>query len=127
MASRGRAAGPATRAATLLRRVLAAMGLGATLCVGTSAAPGTTATPKPDEEVREAGDYLLRTRILHAGTRSEGRIGRLFHRGIEVPGRRPGEFIDAATPAGNVRFTYMGEARPHLWSVSGWTDRAMPR
>lgn len=110
-----------------MRRVLTALGLGASLCVGASAGPSTSTAQKPEEEVREAGDYLLRTRILHAGTRSEGRIGRLFHRGIEVPGRRPGEFIDAAGTSGTVRFTYMGEARPHLWSVSGWTDREMTR
>jgi hypothetical protein len=44
-----------------------------------------------------------------------------------VPGRAPGEFIDVTTPVGAVRFTYMGEARPHLWSISGWTDRDVPR
>ena len=86
----------------------------------------------PDLAVALAETFSLlgdptRTRILHAGTRSEGRIGRLFHKGVELPGRTPGESIDVTTAAANVRFTYMGEARPHLWSISGWTDRAVPR
>jgi hypothetical protein len=111
------------RGTSLLRRALAAMGIG----VGVGLCAGTAGAGADDrEEVREAGDYLLRTRILHAGTRSEGRIGRLFRNGTEVPGRIPGEFIDVTTPAGSVRFTYLGEARPHLWSISGWTDRAVP-
>lgn len=110
------------RGACLVRRALAAMGIGLGLCVNTAGAAADSA-----EEVLQAGDYLLRTRILHAGTRSEGRIGRLFHKGIEVPGRTAGESIDVTTAAGTVRFTYMGEARPHLWSLSGWTDRAVPR
>lgn len=107
---------------SLLRRALAVLGLGA-------GARGGAAEAAVDarEEVREAGDYVLRTRILHVGTRSEGRVGRLFRSGIEVPGRTRGEFIDVTTPLGVVRFTYMGDARPHLWSVSGWTDRALPR
>ncbi len=107
---------------SLLRRALAVLGLGLGVRVGAADA-GADAR----EEVREAGDYLLRTRILHAGTRSEGRVGRLFRGGVEVPGRMPGEFIDVTTPEGVVRFTYMGEARPHLWSVSGWTDRPAQR
>jgi hypothetical protein len=114
------------RGGGLLRRALVAIGLGIGLGGGLCAvAPGAGA--EVPEEVRQAGDYLLRTRILHAGTRSEGRIGQLFRNGAEVPGRTPGEFIDVTTPAGTVRFTYMGEARPHLWSLSGWTDRAVPR
>ncbi|HSW02931.1 hypothetical protein [Aquabacterium sp.] len=110
------------RGVGLLRRALAAMGIGVGLCVGAAGA-----SPDSREEVLQAGDYLLRTRILHAGTRSEGRVGRLFHNGIEVPGRTPGESIDVPRPAGTVRFTYMGEARARLWSISGWTDRAVPR
>ena len=112
------------RGTGLLRRALAAMGIGVGLGVGMCAgAAGASAGDR--EEVRQAGDYLLRTRILHAGTRSEGRIGRLFRNSAEVPGRTPGEFIDVTTPAGSVRFTYMGETRPRLWSLSGWTDRAV--
>jgi hypothetical protein len=112
------------RGTGLLRRALAAIGIGfgVGICAGTAGAGADAA-----EEVRQAGDYQLRTRILHAGTRSEGRIGRLFRHGTEVLGRERGEFIDVATPAGTVRFTYMGEARPHLWSLSGWTDRDVPR
>ena len=109
---------------SLLRRALAVLGLGA----GAGAVGARTdARVEVRVEVREAGDYLLRTRILHAGTRSEGRIGRLYSGGIELPGRTPGEFIDVMTPQGVVRFTYLGDARPHLWSVSGWTDRALTR
>ena len=95
----------------LLRRALAVLGIGAGTRVGIA-----DAAADAREEVREAGEYLLRTRVLRAGTRSEGRVGRM-----------PGEFIDVTTPQGVVRFTYMGEARPHLWSVSGWTDRAVAR
>lgn len=106
----------------LLRRALAVLGIGAGTRVGIA-----DAAADAREEVREAGEYLLRTRVLRAGTRSEGRVGRLFRGGVEVAGRMPGEFIDVTTPQGVVRFTYMGEARPHLWSVSGWTDRAVAR
>lgn len=102
---------------SLVRRALTALACGLGSRVGSAVADDR-------EDVRAAGEYLLRTRILHAGTRSEGRVGRLFRNGSEVPGRTPGEFIDAPTPSGTVRFTYMGEARPHLWSTSGWTDRA---
>lgn len=108
------------------RRALALLGWGVLAGLGTDATPAAAAADEA-EEVRPAGEYLLRTRVLHAGTRSEGRVGRLFRNGIEVHGRTPGEAIDVATTAGPVRFTYMGEARPHLWSVSGWTDRAVPR
>ena len=111
---------------SLLRRALAVLGLGADARVGAAEA-AVDAREEVREEVREAGDYVLRKRILHVGTRSEGRVGRLFRAGIEVPGRKRGEFIDVTTPLGVVRFTYMGDARPHLWSVSGWTDRALPR
>lgn len=109
---------------SLLRRSLAAIGVGMGLGLCANAA---VASAEAGEEVLQAGDYLLRTRILHAGTRSEGRVGRLFRNGTEVPGRAPGEAIDVATPTGSVRFTYLGEARPHLWSISGWTDRAVQR
>jgi len=77
------------------------------------------------EAVLQAGDFQLRIRILHAGTRSEGRIGRLFHHGVELAGRTAGERIEVATPDGTVCFTWLGEARPHLWSHSGWTDQAV--
>ena len=100
-----------------LRRALAVLGVGAGVRVGPAGAAGGR------EEVRDAGDYQLRTRVLHAGTRSEGRVGRLFHGGVEVPGRTPGKFIEVTTAQGVVRFTCLGEARPHLWSASGWTDR----
>jgi hypothetical protein len=115
-------AGSGSGGVSLLRRALAVLGLGFEARVGAD-----EVGPGAREEVREAGDYLLRTRILHAGTRSEGRVGRLFRGGVEVPGRTPGEFIDVTTPQGVVRFTYMGEARPHLWAVSGWTDRPAQR
>lgn len=108
------------RGASPWRCALAAIGIGASLCVASASAPAAAA----DEEVIRAGDYLLRTRILHAGTRSEGRVGRLYRDGAEVQGRTLGESIVVVTPTGAVRFTYMGEARLHLWSISGWTDRA---
>lgn len=111
--------------AKVWRRILTSLGIGAGLCVAASAGAGPNPGQKAPEELRQAGPYLLRTRILQAGTRSEGRVGRLFLNGAEVPGRAPGEFIEIPTPAGTVRFTYLGEARPWLWSVSGWTDRGL--
>lgn len=81
---------------------------------------------KPCDQRIEAGDYLLCIQVLHAGTRSEGRIGRLFLRGAELRGGQTGETIDVQTPAGPVRFTYLGEARPHLWSKSGWALAGAP-
>lgn len=98
-------------------RATLAFGLGLGLLMGFNVKSGVAGSR--DEEVR-AGDHLLRIQVLHAGTRSEGRIGRLFIRGVERQGREVGESIDVATPSGSVRFTYLGQARPHLWSVSGW-------
>jgi len=115
-------AGSDGRGCDVLRRALATLGLGPPGGVA-----ATAAAPQASEETLQAGDYLLRTRLLQAGTRSEGRIGRLFRHGIEVVGRTPGETIDVATPAGPVRFTYLGEARPRLWSTSGWTHQSGPR
>lgn len=66
--------------------------------------------------VTQHGDYVLCAEVLHAGTRSEGRRGALWHRGVEVPGREAGEVIDV----GAARFVFRGRERPHLWSVSGW-------
>lgn len=70
-------------------------------------------------EITTVGPYELQVEVLRAGTRSEGRTGRLFHRGSEIRGTRPGETIvvDPKSPG----FVYVGDARPHLWSVSGWT------
>jgi hypothetical protein len=69
------------------------------------------------EEVVRAGAYELRTTVLHPGTRSEGRIGRLARDGVAVTGQPPGAVIEAD----GVRFTFQGDERPHLWSRSGWT------
>jgi hypothetical protein len=38
------------------------------------------------DEVIDAASYRLCTTVLHAGTRSEGRVGRLFLNGVEVTG-----------------------------------------
>ncbi len=78
------------------------------------------------DEVFEAVPYRLCTAVLHAGTRSEGRIGRLFLNGEEVTGHRVGSTVDVPTASGPVRFTYLGEQRPHLWSRSGWTVAMAP-
>lgn len=75
-----------------------------------------------DERV-EAGPYQLCIRVLQRGTRSEGRVGRLYRQGVEVPGRTVGETIEVNTPTGPVRFVFLGDDRPHLWSRSGWSDR----
>lgn len=74
------------------------------------------------EEVVGAGPYELRIEVLHAGTRSEGRVGRLYRDGVEVPGRTVGEVVDA----GERRFTFLGDDRPHLWSTSGWAEEPPP-
>jgi hypothetical protein len=73
-----------------------------------------------DEAVR-AGDYLLCVRILHAGTRSEGRIGRLYRAGAPVPDIAVGGTLEVPVADGVVRFTFHGWPRPHAWSHSGWS------
>lgn len=73
--------------------------------------------------VTRRGEYLLCTEILHAGTRSQGRRGRLFRNGVEVRGERKGQVAESE----GVRFVYLGEERPHLWSVSGWDLETNPR
>ncbi|MBX3287558.1 MAG: hypothetical protein KF703_19585 [Actinobacteria bacterium] len=64
------------------------------------------------------GAYELRVELLHAGTRSEGRIGRLYRGGVEVRDGVAGEVVEAD----GRRFTFLGDERPHLWSTSGWTE-----
>lgn len=73
-------------------------------------------------ETTSVGPYELRVHVVHAGTRSEGRIGRLFRDGREIRGERPGHtvVVDPASPS-SPAFVYVGDDRPHLWSVSGWT------
>ncbi len=73
-------------------------------------------------EVTRAGAYELRVRVVHGGTRSQGRVGRLYRDGIEVPGQEVGEVVDAGTR----RFVFLGSDRPHLWSVSGWAEEPPP-
>lgn len=73
-------------------------------------------------EVTRAGAYELRVRVVHRGTRSQGRIGRLYRDGAEVPGHEVGEVVDAGTH----RFVFLGSDRPHLWSTSGWAEEPPP-
>lgn len=73
-----------------------------------------------DERIR-AGAYELQVRTLHTGTRSEGRIGRLYCDGSEVHPSATGGRIEVDTPTGTVVFVHVGDERPHLWSTSGWT------
>lgn len=73
--------------------------------------------PGGESHSQRFGDYELRTEILHPGTRSEGRIGRLFRAGVEVRGEHVGQVIEAD----GARFVFQGDERPHLWSRSGWT------
>jgi hypothetical protein len=71
-------------------------------------------------ESTRIGEYELRVQVLHAGTRSEGRVGRLFHGHDEIVGARD----DTVTPEpGGPAFVHLGDDRPHLWSRSGWTLR----
>lgn len=69
-----------------------------------------------------AGACELRVQVLHAGTRSEGRVGRLYVDGVEVHGRRAGDVVEAD----GRRFVFLGHERPHLWSTSGWAEDAPP-
>jgi len=73
------------------------------------------------------GDYLLCVDILHGGTRSEGRVGRLYRHGVEVKGERKGQIVDTEPTGGGLRFIFLGNERPHLWTVSGWDVESNPR
>jgi hypothetical protein len=75
--------------------------------------------PRCDPATIRAGEYELRFKVLHAGTRSEGRIGSLFHNGVEVSDAVAGQTISA----GDATFVFLGDARPHPWSVSGWAQQ----
>ncbi len=44
-----------------------------------------------------AGACELRVQVLHAGTRSEGRVGRLYVDGVEVRGRTAGDGVAVAS------------------------------
>jgi hypothetical protein len=76
--------------------------------------------PGDEGEVMRCGDHELRVQVLHAGTRSEGRIGRLYVDGAEVRGATVGDTVVAADGDDRVTFEFRGDDRPHLWSVSGW-------
>ena len=73
------------------------------------------------------GEYVLCTEILHGGTRSEGRAGRLYRYGVELKGERKGQIIDTDPTGGGLKFIFLGNERPHLWSVSGWDLESAPR
>lgn len=73
------------------------------------------------------GEYVLCTEVLHGGTRSEGRVGRLYRYGVEVKGEKRGQIIDTEPAGGGIKFIYLGNERPHLWSVSGWDLESNPR
>ncbi len=73
------------------------------------------------------GEYLLCVDILHGGTRSEGRSGRLYRHGVEVKGERTGQIIDTEPAGGGLKFIFLGNERPQLWSVSGWDLQSHPR
>ena len=73
------------------------------------------------------GEYLLCIDILHGGTRSEGRSGRLYRHGVEVTGGRKGQIVDTEPTGGGLKFIFLGLERPHLWSVSGWDLLSNPR
>jgi hypothetical protein len=70
-------------------------------------------------ETTRVGRYELRVEVLRVGTRSEGRIGRLYCDDHEIRGIRRGEtvVVDPGSPV----FVFAGDDREHLWSVSGWT------
>jgi hypothetical protein len=66
----------------------------------------------------QVGAYTLRVKVVHAGTRSEGRIGKLFRGDEEIRAAQVGDTIEVA-PGGPV-LVFLGDERPHAWSVSGW-------
>lgn len=86
----------------------------------------TAVAPSGAEETAVYGPYELRSTVLHGGTRSEGRVGRLFVAGAEVPRPSVGSTIDVPEGDGVVRLTYHGEERPHLWTTSGWSSANLP-
>lgn len=69
-------------------------------------------------QVLRHGAYELRVFVRHAGTRSEGRVGRLFADGRELRAAQPGDTVTAGP--GGPTFVYLGGERTHLWSPSGW-------
>jgi hypothetical protein len=73
-------------------------------------------SPAPATTVSRDG-WVLTTRVLHAGTRSQGYHGVLTHDGVEVVGKR-GRTLE--TPLGTLLYQGGLEERPHLWSHSGW-------
>jgi len=73
------------------------------------------------------GEYVLCVDILHGGTRSEGRVGRLYRYGAEMKGERKGQIVDTEPTGGGLKFIFLGNERPHLWSVSGWDLESNPR
>jgi hypothetical protein len=66
------------------------------------------------------GEYLLCTEVLHAGTRSEGSIGRLYRHGAEIKGEQKEQAVNVDPTGGSATFIFRGNERPYLWSVSGW-------
>lgn len=72
------------------------------------------------DKVVECGELVLCIEVLHAGTRSEGRVGRLFVRGEEVREAELGAIVTGTEGAGRRSFEFRGWDRPHLWSTSGW-------
>ncbi len=78
-------------------------------------------------QVTQRSDFVLCSEVLHAGTRSEGRIGRLYRYGAEMTGERKGQIIDTESTGGGTWFIFLGNERPHLWSVSGWDVESNPR
>lgn len=91
------------------------------MLVGLATALGAIGNPRPHcDEAVEAGEYRLCLRVMNAGTRSEGRVGRLYFKNAEVKGTAVGQEIEAEGPKGPVRFRFHGWERPHLWSISGW-------
>jgi hypothetical protein len=87
----------------------------------------------PPFDTRECGrvtvrdEYVLCMEILHGGTRSEGRVGRLYRHGVEMKAARKGQRIDTEPTGGGLQFIFLGDERPHLWSVSGWDLESHPR
>lgn len=72
------------------------------------------------DEVVEVGDVVLCITVRRRGTRSEGRVGRLFDGGRERRHDPIGTTVAGTRLPDVVAFEFLGWDRPQLWSTSGW-------
>jgi hypothetical protein len=83
------------------------------LAIGWAACPPKNVSGEPDT-VKEKAGWTLKTWITSRGTRSEGRISRLYHNGTEVCPEKGRNEI--STPLG----TFIYKDPSYLWGWHGW-------